>query len=137
MGIKIFIPTVNDRAKKLKSFENILYKVTERLLDLITQNWDKGKGANDKKMPKLTATYMKTKEKSGRRGIRDLNWKGHMVGSLTPVFRNKDRYVLTFRGVDQLNKARGNVRWADNMMSPISDRINRKLQKLAFALFTR
>lgn len=134
MGVKVQLPTIKDRIRKLKRFgDDILYPVTLRLKILLMQNYGQNKGADGKPLPPLTEAYRK--KKIG--GKRNFLLSGNMLLSLTPSKAGMGIWKLKFMNTQERKKARGNVSHADNMMTPISDRIDRKLQKLAFKLFTR
>jgi len=60
-----------------------------------------------------------------------------MLQSLDPVKKQDFVWLLKFGSGIERKKAQGNVTHAPNMMTPISDRIDQKLQKLAFQLYTR
>lgn len=137
MAVKIKIPNINKVIKTMDKFGKILFQVATRLELLILNNWRAGKGADDKKFDRLTDGYKKFKVKKGRHGIRNLIFSGLMVGSLDPKRKSKFEYVLGFQDATSVKKAQGNVKHAPNMMKPISDRIDKKLQRLAFDLFKR
>ena len=137
VSVKIQLKTIEDRLKKLKKFDWIVLNAAKRTRKLVFQNWEKSKGADGGKFKPLTEKYKNFKSKQGRSSVRDLVLKGSMRNSLLPVKENTNFYVLTFIGSDQVDKARGNAVHAPNMMIPISDRINKKVQRLAFDLFTK
>jgi len=134
---KITLPTIDDRIKKLIKFDNIVFKTTTRLKLLLFENWQSGRGADGKKMAKLTDQYRNKKTKAGRTGIRNFLFTGNMLQDLDPVKRADFHWVLKFTSSEERKKARGNVTYAPNMMVPISDKINQKLQKYAFDLYKR
>ena len=134
MGVKINLPTIKDRIQKLRKFDDkVLFPVTQRLKVLLLQNYRQTKGADGQPLPPLTPAY--AKKKIG--GKRNFLKSGDMLTNLSPVQDNIGRWTLTFTNNLERKKARGNVNHADNMMLPISDRIDRKLQKLAFKLWTK
>jgi hypothetical protein len=139
MGVKVKIQLKNieERLKKLEKFDRIVLNSARRARKLIFQNWEKGKGADGKKFKALSPDYKDFKESKGRRGIRDLVLKGNMRNSFLVVKEKPLIYSLSFVGDTQKKKAEGNVKHAPNMLVPISDDINRKVQRLAFDLFTR
>jgi len=55
--VKVNLPTIDDRIKKLVKFDSIVAKVATRLKLLLFQNWQAGKGADGKKFPPLTEKY--------------------------------------------------------------------------------
>jgi hypothetical protein len=133
--VKISLPTINDRIKSLAKFDNVVFSVTTRLKRLLLANWEKGKGADGKKMPALTEEYKKKKEGTGRSGIRNMLLSGNMVQDLAPVRKQDFVWMLKFMSAIERKKAQGNASKASNMMTPISDDINQKLQKYAFKLY--
>ena len=134
MGVKVQLPTIKDRINKLKKFsDDILFPVTNRLKVLLLQNYSKSKGADGQPFPKLSEKY--AAKKLG--GKRNLLLSGKMLLNMTPRKKTLDKWILTFTNISERAKARGNVAHADNMMLPVSDRINQKLQKLAFKLWTK
>lgn len=135
--VKIQLPTINDRLKKLAKFDNIVFTVTTRLKLLVISNWLKGKGADGKKFDGLSDSYKDKKSKSGRSAIRNLLLSGAMQQSLGPVKNKAMSWILKFMSAAERKKAQGNVKHAPNMMTPISDKIDQKLQTLAFKLYTR
>ncbi len=137
MGVKIHIPTIENRLKKLKRFDNIVFSVANRLNLLVLQNWGSSKGANDRKFDGLTDGYKKIKSKTGRSPIRNLILTGNMTQDLGPVKSREFTWKLKFKSAQERKKARGNQVHAPNMLVPVSDRIDAKLQKLAFKLWTR
>jgi hypothetical protein len=137
MPVKVETPNLERTIKNLAKFDNVVMNVTRRLKKLVTQNWDKGKGADGGKFKELTEDYKNQKSKQGRQAIRDLLLKGKMRVNLMPVKENVNHYKLTFIGASEVKKARGNAKHAPNMMIPVSDRINAKLQKLAFKLYKK
>jgi len=136
MGVKVHIPTIEDRIKKLVKFDKTVFEVAARLKLLLFSNWEKGIGADDLRMKNLTSAYKKIKQESGRNGTRNLIYSGNMLQSLDPKKKQDFVYVLKFNSGTERKKAQGNVEHAPNMMLPISDRIDRKLQQLAYKLFT-
>jgi hypothetical protein len=135
--VKIKIPTIEARIKQLKNMDNIVFKVATRLKLLLMQNWSRGAGADDKKMAPLKEPYKTKKAASGRTAIRNLLFSGNMLQDLDPVQKQDFVWILKFKSGRERKKAQGNSRYASNMMTPVSDKINQKLQKLAFKLFTK
>jgi len=138
--VKIKLPTINDRIKKLIKFDRIVFQVTTRLKLLLFENWQNARGADGKKMPALTENYRKKKGKTGRTAIRNFLFSGNMLQELGPVKKTDFHWVLKFMSAQERRKARGNVNAGGkkiNMMVPVSDKINQKLQKLAFNLYVR
>ncbi len=151
--VKVSIPTLNDRIKKLEKFDNIVFKVTTRLRLLLFQNFENGKGADGKKFKELSEKpfffklgnkfvtleggYKEFKAKKGRTPIRNLLLSGNMLQDLDPVKKQDFKWILKFKSGRERKKALGNVEHAPNMMNPISERINKKLQRLAFKEYTR
>ena len=133
--VKINLPTLNKRIKSLAKFDGVVFQVTERLRLLLFQNWQKGKGADGGKMDKLSEGYKTKKEGSGRSGIRNFLLSGNMLQDLGPVKKTDFKWLLKFKSAKERKKAQGNVTHAPNMMTPISDKIDQKLQKLAFKLY--
>jgi len=138
MGIKVKLPTIENRIKKLAKFgDKILFPVATRLKALLLLNYGAAKGADDKPMPKLTKKYRDRKSGTGRLGIRDLRLSGRMLGAMSVRKKDFTTWLIKFQTKEERDKAKGNTQHAKNMMTPISDRIDKKLQKLAFKLFTR
>lgn len=135
--VKIKIPTIKERIKRLAKFDNIVFRVTTRLKLLLMQNWSKGKGADGNKFNELSDKYKLKKGKTGRTPIRNFLFTGNMLQDLDAVKSKDFIWKLKFRSAQERKKAQGNVEHAKNMMAPISDRINAKCQKLAFDLYTR
>ena len=132
-NVKVNIPTIINRLKKLKKFDNIVFKVATRMKLLLVRNWDVAIGADAGRFKGLTQKY---KDKKPGSGIRNLTLTGSMRRSLAPIKKKDSFWILKFRG-NESKKARGNVKHAPNMMSPISDKIDSALQDLAFKEFTR
>ena len=128
---------IEKRIKALRKFDTVVLNSAKRAKKLITQNWDKGKGADGNKMPKLTAKYREYKSKKGRKPIRDLLFMSTMRASLMAIRKKVNYYVLTFIGGGETDKALGNVKHAPNMMLPISDKINQRVQRFAFDLYNK
>jgi hypothetical protein len=135
--VKIKLPTIEERIKKLIKFDRVVFQVATRLKLLLMQNWSKGKGADGGKFKKLSTKYENKKSKSGRTPIRNLLFTGNMLQDLDPVKKTDFNYTLKFRSANERKKALGNVEHAPNMMKPVSDRIDGKLQKYAFDLYSR
>ncbi len=141
--VKIHIPTIENRLKHLKKFDNIVFAVANRLNLLILQNWGSSKGADDRKFKELKEPYRtnkakgKVKDKPARQGVRNLLLSGNMTQDLGPVNQREFVWVLKFKSAQERKKASGNFAHAPNMLVPVSDRIDAKLQKLAFKLWTR
>lgn len=136
MAVRVKLPTIKDREKKAKNIDKILFQVGGRLQLLLENNWDKGLGSDGKKLPALTKAYEKKKSASGRKGVRTFSFSGLMRQGLFLARVSRSKLRLKFVN-SQIPKARGNVKYAQNMMVPISDKIDRKLQKLAFKLWTQ
>jgi hypothetical protein len=100
---------------------------------LLLQNYGQSKGADGQPLPPLKPAY--AKKKIG--GKRNFLLSGKMLISLSPKKAKFGKWLLAFSNNSERAKARGNVKHADNMMLPISDRIDQKLQKLAFKLWTK
>lgn len=133
--VKLDLRNMENRTKVMKKEMNsMVFQVGLRAKLLIIDNHLKGKGADDKKFNKLTPDYKEMKVQSGRSGQRTLNFTGKLHIGLEVVRKSVGRYILKFRN-DQLKKARGNARYAPNMIVPVSDRIDRKLQQLYFKLW--
>jgi hypothetical protein len=133
--VKVKIPTLEKRLKTLKKFDKIVFQVANRLKLLLLVNFQKGKGADDKKFKPLSPDYAEAKSESGRHGIRNLLFSGNMLQDMAPRAVEKMKYLLKFASARERKKAQGNSEHAPNMMNPISDRIDQKLQKLAFKLY--
>jgi hypothetical protein len=134
MGVKVQLPTIKDRIKKLNKFsDKILFPVALRLKVLLLQNYSRSKGADGQPLPGLTEAY-KAKKIGGKRNFL---LSGKMLLNLTPTKKGFNKWLLKFTNTNERDKARGNVKHAPNMMAPISDRIDQKLQKLAFKLWTK
>jgi len=127
----VVLKNIENRISKLKHIDKVLFIVGNRLNLLIQHNWDKQIGADGNKMPKLSIDYKSEKEQSGRNGIRNLSYTGLMRLGLTLFKMSKERLRLGFVN-NQIEKARSNYKKANNMMRPVSDDINHKLQKIAF-----
>jgi len=133
--VKVKTPSLKQRIKALKKFDNVVFKVATRMKSLLFQNWSGSKGADDKKFDALSMDYKEKKEESGRHGVRNMLYSGNMAQDLDPVKAQDFKYILKFRSAKERKKARGNHKYADNMMLPISERINKKLQTLAYNLY--
>ena len=98
---------------------------------LVQENWNKAKGADGKKLDDLQKAYKARKRKSGRKGIPDLQFSGQLRQSMFARVRG-NKALLTFRGREALQKARGNAKTRNNMMLP-----GRKLAKALTDFFFR
>jgi len=114
---------------RLKKFDSIMIQSTEFLRGEILKRWLKATGADDRPMPVLTAKYLDKKKKSGRKGIRDLNFTGKMQQGLYIFSASITKKILRFRP-PEMPKARGNVKHAPGMMSA-SNSLEKKIQQFA------
>jgi hypothetical protein len=135
--VKIKLTKMNKVLRTVARFNEILFQVATRLELLVLNNWRASKGADDKKFKKLSKGYKAFKQKELGKSIRDLSFSGQMIQGLDPKRKAKFRYVLGFQNSLALKRAQYNLPYAENMMIPVSDRIDKKLQRLAFDLYKK
>jgi hypothetical protein len=136
MAVKINLPTIKDRIKKLKNFSKILAAVAVTARGDIVKNWLQARGADGKPFNPLTPSYLKYKVgKRSRLPLRNLHLSGRMAGALH-VKPGKNKAIIGWSDTDNLDKARGNYNHAKNMMS-VGPVIETRAVITAFKLFTR
>lgn len=135
MNIKKNLTNIKNTIKSLKRFDSIVFKTATRLKYELLKNYNNGKGADDNKFKPLSDSYRDIKGASGRDPIRNLLYSGNMLQDMGPVPIQDFKYKLKFRSARERKKAQNNVKYAPNMIVPVSDRINAILQKLSFKLY--
>ena len=134
MAVKLELSATKSAIKQLQRFDKILFQGAEETKRVVMDNWDSARGADGKKMPALTDKYKKIKAKDSKTPIRDLSYKTGQLRSGFKVFdKSFSRKILTFVP-DQIKKARGNVKYAKNMMT-VSERLERDIIKFVNKLF--
>jgi hypothetical protein len=133
MPVKMDLRHTEKAIKTLLKFDKILGAVAEDARGNILKLWEKGRGADGKNMPVLTFDYFQKKKASGRKGIRDLNWSGLLWKSLhvddDTKLKKRIRFFAPF-----LDQARGNLRYAPNMMT-VGENLQKRANKLATVMF--
>ena len=113
---KVNLPTIKKRIDTLSGTKKLLAAAGELTRGYVLKSWGGGKGPDDVQFNKLTDKYALYKTKKGRNNIRDLLFTGKMGKSLYVDLSKKDRAILKF-GAPFIEQARGNVKYAPNMMA--------------------
>lgn len=115
--VKVNLPSIRALERGVKDARRVMFFTASVTQGQILDNWARGRGADNKTMSKLTNRYRKIKTNKGRKGKRDLNFKGNLWAAM--VVRMKGKYIALITWKDALNrkKAEGNVKHAPNMMT--------------------
>jgi hypothetical protein len=135
MAVKLELSATKSAIRQLQRFDKILMQGAIFARGEIIKLWIRAKGADGKPMDDLRDKYKDKKEESGRAGVRNLIWSGKLHQGLKVFNKSFSKKIITFM-TPEIKKARGNVKYAPNMLS-VGKKLENATRRVVDNLFWR